>query len=69
MTAVEWLLDRVEDVDLNPKLWEQIKLQALEMEKQQIIDAHIYGHNAPSSTLKNFDAKQYYLETYKKNNI
>ena len=42
---------------------------ALELEKQQIIDAHVYGHNAPSSTLKNFDAKQYYLETYKKDNL
>ena len=42
MTAVEWLLDRVEDVDLNPKLWEQIKLQAKEMEKEQIIDFGVW---------------------------
>ncbi len=39
---------------------------ALEMEKQQIIDAHIKGHNAPSSTIKNYDAEQYYNEQYKK---
>jgi len=34
------------------------------MHKAEIIDAHIQGHNAPSSTIKNFDAKQYYNETY-----
>jgi hypothetical protein len=39
--------------------------KAKEMEKQQIIDAHLNGHNAPSSTLKHFDAKQYYNETFK----
>jgi hypothetical protein len=44
---------------------DRLKL-ALELEKQQIIDAHIHGHNASSSTLKNFDAEQYYNETYKK---
>jgi hypothetical protein len=37
---------------------------AVELEKQQIIDAHIKGHNAPSSTIKHFDAEQYYNETY-----
>ena len=35
-TAVQWLLERVEDVDLTPKMWEQIKLTALEKEKEQI---------------------------------
>ena len=58
-TAVEWLKNQFQYTD--KKLFDQ----ALEMEKQQIIDAHIHGHNASSSTLKNFDAEQYYLETYK----
>ena len=40
--------------------------KAKEMEKNQIIDAHIKGHNAPSSTLKHYDAEQYYNETYGK---
>ncbi len=63
-TAVEWLLDRVEDVDLNPNLWEQIKLQALEMEKQQIIDA--FKHAQVLHALGNDTrAEQYYNETYK----
>ena len=29
-TAVEWLLDRIEDVDLTEKLWENVKQQAKE---------------------------------------
>jgi hypothetical protein len=40
--------------------------QAKEMEKRQIIDAHIKGHNAPSSTIKNYDAEQYYNEQFNK---
>jgi hypothetical protein len=36
------------------------------MEKEQIMDAHIKGHYAPSSTLKYHDAEQYYNETYNK---
>jgi hypothetical protein len=67
-TAVEWLLDRVEDVDLNPNLWEQIKLQAIELEKQQIIDAYQWGRtdqHSKESKWYNRNAKKYYLETYK----
>lgn len=37
-TAVEWLLDRIEDVDNSPEIWELIKYKAKEMEKQQIIN-------------------------------
>ena len=40
-TAVEWLLDRIEDVDLTEKLWENVKHQAKEMEKKQIEDAEL----------------------------
>ena len=43
----------------------EIRKQAKEMEKEQILDAHIKGHNAPSSTLKHYDAEQYYNETFK----
>jgi hypothetical protein len=64
-TAVEWL---------QAKLWENnmltsedLKLfeKAKEMEKEQIIYAHVAGHNAPSSTIKNCDAEQYYNQTFK----
>jgi TPP-dependent 2-oxoacid decarboxylase len=43
----------------------EIREQAKEMEKEQIIEARIDGHNAPSSTLKHYDAAQYYNETFK----
>ncbi len=46
----------------------EIRKQAKEMEKEQILDAHIKGHNAPSSTLKHYDAEQYYNETYNNKN-
>jgi len=65
MTTIEWL---------QAKLWENnmltsedLKLfdQAKEMEKEQIIYAHVAGHNAPSSTIKNWDAEKYYNQTFK----
>ena len=34
-TAVEWLLDRIEDVDNTPEICEQIKVQAKKMERVQ----------------------------------
>jgi hypothetical protein len=43
-TAVEWLLDRIEDVDLTEKLWENVKQQAKEMEKKQKINLPIHIH-------------------------
>jgi hypothetical protein len=42
--------------------------EAEQMHKEQIMDAHIKGHNAPSSALKHYDAEQYYNETYGKDN-
>jgi len=45
--------------------FEKLIQKAKEMEKEQILDAHIKGHNAPSSTLKHYDAEQYYNETFK----
>ena len=40
--------------------------QAFQIEKEQIIDAHVTGHNASSSTIKQHDAEKYYNDTYKK---
>ena len=37
-TPVEWLLDRIEDVDNTLEIWELIKYKAKEMEKQHLID-------------------------------
>ena len=60
MTSIEWLYQLSKQRELDKFDLEQAK----EMHKQEIIDAHIHGHNAPSSTLKNFDAEQYYQETF-----
>jgi hypothetical protein len=79
MTAVEWLVNELN----NQKCWadpariEIIVQQALEMEKQQIIDANIAGLIYPYVPGKPFGleiaeqskAEQYYSETYKSNNL
>ena len=69
MTSIEWLEEEFFKLyftmEIHFKVYEVIE-KAKEMHKQEIIDAHINGHNAPSSTIKNFDAEQYYQETFKK---
>ena len=66
-TAVEFAVEKLEKFipSGNQLAVELILEQAKEMEKEQILDAHIKGHNAPSSTIKNWDAEQYYNETFK----
>ena len=64
-TAVEWLVNGIPAIDWKDPYWKVKLYQAKEMEKEQILDAHIKGHNAPSSTLKHYDAEQYYNETFK----
>jgi predicted phage-related endonuclease len=65
-TAVEWLEEQFIKVNhLTENEWIELIQQANEMFEQQIIDAHVAGHNAPSSTIKNWDAEQYYKETFK----
>jgi hypothetical protein len=60
MTAVEWLISQI----LKEKGLVILDIQAaLELEKQQIIDAYIEGY---SSNLNAGDSEQYYNETYKK---
>jgi hypothetical protein len=65
-TATNWLFEKLWDTPKDKFTWYALLKEANEMHEQQIIDAHIHGHNAPSSTLKNFDAKQYYEQTFKK---
>jgi len=69
-TAVEWLIDRIEDVDNTPEIWELIKIKAKEMEKQQIIDAYSESAISFMDGILNKDdckeeAENYYTETYK----
>ncbi len=61
-TALQWSKEMVE---LNHgHVPHDIYKQALQMEREQMIDAHVHGHNAPSSTIKQYDAQQYVNETY-----
>lgn len=61
-TAVEWLIEQFEK---NGYIGLQAEKQALQMEKQQIIDAHDNGY-IDGANKKNTTAEQYYNETYKK---
>ena len=54
--SVEWLIEKCACADLRPELWEIIKQQAKEMEKNQIMDAN--------EDLSTANGLQYYNETY-----
>ena len=62
MTAVEWLIDKIyfKQVQVNRELLDQ----ALEMEKQQIIDAYTQGSDDLEKS--EFLPFKYYKETFNK---
>ena len=61
-TSVEWLIEQVEGLNINDDtVWAEVTKQALEMEKQQIIDARVNGKY--DSHLDD-DCETYYEETY-----
>ncbi len=58
LTAVEWLMEEyINGLSINL----QIMKKALEMEKEQIMDAFDYG----DSNVYDKDGEQYYNETFK----
>jgi hypothetical protein len=66
MTAIDWFLEELENNDwywLPESIKNEIIYQAKEMEKQQIIDAHLDGQSLVSC--KDEYAEQYYNETFK----
>lgn len=72
MTAVEWLVEQIENGKIeiiysdkihSIKCLPDFVKQALEMEKQQIIKAYHKGYICYS-----YEPKKYYNETYKKDN-
>jgi hypothetical protein len=75
MTAVEYLVQQI--CGEHTEAWIEEIQQALEMEKEQIIDANIAGLIYPYVPGKPFGleiaeqskAEQYYSETYKSNNL
>ncbi len=69
-TALQWFKD-VSYPYLDKESKEYIDIlfnHALQMEREQIVEAHIYGQIAPISKIKIHDAEQYYNETYGGNN-
>ena len=64
MTAVEWLRTKMLIDCLEPS--DDMFEQAKEMEKQQIIEAHIEGfYSPPFGKSRNGEAEKYYNETFK----
>ena len=66
-TAVEWLIEQLKERgyagEFPPHLLFE---QAREMEKEQIIEAHIKGfYSPPFGKSRNGEAEQYYNETFK----
>jgi predicted metal-dependent phosphoesterase TrpH len=65
-SSVEWLLDRIEDVD-SAKIWEEIKQQAKAMHKDEIERAHYDGSviviSKPDDDMLQL-SQQYYNETF-----
>jgi hypothetical protein len=70
-TAVEWLLNAIETKNGKEfsSYYSEFVEQAKEMEKEQIIDAHIEGQRVfdkyPHTQWTNDKAEQYYNETFK----
>ena len=60
MTAVEWLIEQI--CGEHTEAWQEEIKQALEMEKQQIMEAYDKGYD----DFDVYEPEQYYNETYKK---
>ncbi len=66
-TAVEWLLKELTpSILLQQKYIDELEIKAKEMEKQQIIDAHLDGQSFSIAIVEIDYAEQYYNETFKK---
>ena len=67
-TAVEWLFKKMAQTPMTN--WYEIRIKALAMEKEQIINAWRNGDNDSMYDFKELDklAEEYYNETYEKDN-
>jgi hypothetical protein len=62
-TAVEWVIEQY----INKNRGLEVFMKAIQMEKEQIIDAHLHGMDSiPVDPNYKGDAEKYYNETYKK---
>ena len=65
MTAVEWLYKQIYN-EYKICIHDGIMEQAIEMEKQQIVDAHLDGQSFSIAIVEIDYAEQYYNETFNK---
>jgi hypothetical protein len=65
-TAVEWLVEQI--CGDHTEQWQKEIEQAKEMEKQQIVDAYVYGLAYGIDFDKGLSPINYYKETYESNN-
>jgi HEPN domain-containing protein len=63
-TAVEWLFNKMITEKHTISEWNNIREEAKELEKEQIITSYNEGSNQNGFPLKD-EAEQYYNETYK----
>jgi hypothetical protein len=64
-SSIEWLLERIEDVD-SAKIWEEIKKQAKAMHKEEII--HAYNQSWHFRDKPYETGEKHYNETFGGNN-
>lgn len=66
-TATQWLFDKLWETPKDKLTWYALLEQAMEMEKQQIIDAFNMGMEefANDTTIQVYQGEQYYNETFK----
>jgi hypothetical protein len=67
MTAVEWLKDKLQQYIDKGSTIDDLFNKALEMEKEQIIDAYERGWDMGAMP-NDCNSEQYYNKTYKKDN-
>jgi len=62
ITAVQWLFEQT--IKHNGIVPVHVIEQAIELEKQQIVDAHIDGYYSDYKTSKDLQGEKYYNDTY-----
>jgi hypothetical protein len=68
MTAIEWLFKELWDIPKDDFDWYEIRKKAIQMEKQQIIDAYRNGYN-DGYNFNLEESEQYYQKNYGKTEI
>jgi len=64
-TAAEWLFEKLWETPKDKFTWHSILEQAKQMEKEQIINAHLIGLITSMEMEATKQAEQYYNENYK----